>query len=78
MIKLLLNFIFTFFFINVLFITNPAYAYLDPGTGSVFMSAIIGFVVAIGFAIKTYWYKLLKLFRFSKKSKADSNAENEE
>lgn len=49
-------------FIVFLSLTTPAMAYIDPGSGSAIMSAIIGFVVAIGLAVKTYWYKLKSLF----------------
>jgi len=41
---------------------GPAYGYIDPGSGSAIMSAIIGFFVAAGMLIKTYWYKLKSLF----------------
>ena len=41
---------------------NSAEAYIDPGSGSAIMSAIIGLFVAIGLVIKTYWYKLISLF----------------
>jgi hypothetical protein len=41
----------------------PAMAYLDPGSGSAIMSAIIGLFVAIGLTIKTYWYKFKSLFK---------------
>jgi hypothetical protein len=41
---------------------QPAMAYIDPGSGSAIMSAIIGLFVAVGLAIKTYWYKLKSLF----------------
>jgi hypothetical protein len=37
---------------------QPAMAYIDPGSGSAIMSAIIGLFVATGLVIKTYWYKL--------------------
>jgi O-antigen/teichoic acid export membrane protein len=44
-------------------IYSPAlFAYIDPGSGSAIMSAIIGFFVAIGLAIKTYWYKFKSFF----------------
>ena len=43
-------------------VTLPAFAYIDPGSGSAIMSVIIGFIVASGLAIKTYWYKLKSLF----------------
>ena len=41
---------------------GPAYGYIDPGSGSAIMSAIIGFFVAAGMLIKTNWYKLKALF----------------
>ena len=37
-------------------------AYIDPGSGSAIMSAIIGFFVAIGLVIQAYWYKLKSFF----------------
>lgn len=40
------------------------FAYIDPGSGSAIMSAIIGFLVAIGLALKTYWYKIKFFFGF--------------
>ena len=42
---------------------SPAVAYIDPGSGSAIMSAMIGFFVAVGLAVKTYWYKLKTLFQ---------------
>jgi hypothetical protein len=39
----------------------PAHAYLDPSTGSMILSAIVGLFATIGLAIKTYWYKLKNL-----------------
>ncbi len=47
-------------------ISLPLYAYIDPASGSAIMSAIIGFFVAIGIAIKTYWYKLKDMFKGNK------------
>lgn len=40
----------------------PAIAYIDPGSGSAIMSAVIGFFVAIAMAVKTYWYKIKSWF----------------
>lgn len=40
----------------------PAFAYLDPGSGSAILSAIIGVIVGMGMAIKSYWYKLKSFF----------------
>lgn len=42
---------------------QPAWAYLDPGTGSMIISAIVGLVATAGLAIKTYWYKIKAFMR---------------
>jgi hypothetical protein len=52
---------------------EPASAYIDPGSGSAIMSAIIGFFVAIGLAIKTYWYKIKSIFQGNKKDDSDES-----
>jgi len=49
---------------------QPVMAYIDPGSGSAIMSAIIGLFVATGLVIKTYWYKL-KSFFTGKKANSD-------
>lgn len=46
----------------IVFFSKTSYAYLDPGTGSAIMSLIIGFFVAIGVLLKTFWYKIKSLF----------------
>jgi hypothetical protein len=38
-----------------------ASAYLDPGTGSMILSAIVGLFATAALAIKTYWYKIKRL-----------------
>jgi hypothetical protein len=43
----------------------PAHAYLDPSTGSMILSAIIGIFATVSLALKTYWYRLKSLFRRS-------------
>ncbi len=42
---------------------SPAYAYLDPSTGSLIISAVLGVLATVGLALKTYWYKLKSVFR---------------
>ena len=44
-------------------IASPAEAYLDPGTGSMLVSAVIGVAAAVGLAVKMFWYRLIGLFR---------------
>ena len=54
-------------FLTVLFgFSVSAMAYIDPGSGSAIMSAIIGGAMAIGMAVKTYWYKVKSFFKKSK------------
>jgi hypothetical protein len=43
--------------------TSPAYAYLDPGTGSMLISAVLGVAAAVGLAVKMFWYRLVGFFR---------------
>ena len=40
-----------------------AFAYLDPSTGSMVVSAIVGIFASIALAVKTYWYKIKAFFR---------------
>ena len=41
--------------------TGQAFAYLDPGTGSIILQAIIAAVASSLFVIKMYWYRLKAL-----------------
>lgn len=58
----------------------PAHAYIDPGSGSAIMGAIVGFFVAIGLALKTYWYKLKALFTGASKTQppSENQTQNDE
>jgi len=40
-----------------LFISD-AFAYLDPGSGSMIFQALIGALVGVGIALKIYWDKI--------------------
>lgn len=59
------------FFVAVLALTaSPAaLAYLDPSTGSMVVSAIVGIFASIALALKTYWYKIKGLFKREEKKK---------
>lgn len=37
-----------------------AYGYIDPGTGSYIFQIIIAAFVAVSFAVKVYWHKIVK------------------
>lgn len=51
-----------------------AFAYLDPSTGSMILSAIVGILATVGLALKTYWYKLKTLFKGQKAAQPESPA----
>lgn len=61
-----------------LFAPTAAFAYLDPSTGSMVVSAIVGIFASIALAVKTYWYKIKGFFRRGgKRSDGDRPASRE-
>ncbi|MFK8012289.1 MAG: hypothetical protein AB8B80_09630 [Marinicellaceae bacterium] len=62
-------------FLFLLLMPFMAHAYIDPGSGSAIMSAIIGAIVAIGVTIKTYWYKIKSFFTGKKNKFEDEDEE---
>ncbi len=48
----------TIFLISQGVFISDAYAYLDPGSGSIIAQAIIGALIGVGIAVKIYWEKL--------------------
>ena len=56
----------TIFFLVIISMTGfsqPVYAYLDPSTGSMLISAVIGMFATVGLVLKTYWYKVKSFFK---------------
>ena len=49
------------FFIMFFFYPSLSYAYLDPGTGSILLQAILGGIAVAFVSIQIWWHKL-KLF----------------
>ena len=49
-----------------------ALAYLDPTTGSMVISAIVGLFASLVLAIKTYWYRIKAFFK-GKPGKSDAD-----
>ena len=39
------------------FTISDAYAYIDPGSGSIILQALIGVLVGVAITLKVYWYK---------------------
>ena len=42
----------------LVFLANPVYAYLDPGTGSMLLQVVLGGIAAVGVALKLFWHKI--------------------
>jgi hypothetical protein len=40
---------------------RAVYAYMDPGSGSMFLQLVLGGAAGIGLIVKLYWRKLLSL-----------------
>ena len=51
------NFPLKFLFVFLLS-TSPAYAYLDPGTGSMILQMTIAGILSVAFTLKMYWYRI--------------------
>ena len=72
MIKILL-----FNIIAIFLIVTNAYAYLDPGTGSFILQAIIGFLAALSAGFLYYWTKVKNFFlKLFKKNNNDEKTDN--
>lgn len=70
---------FTTAVISVSLITiQPAYAYLDPGTGSMILQVVLGGVAGMMVAGKLFWHRLLMLFGIRKQNPdVEQSAETE-
>jgi O-antigen/teichoic acid export membrane protein len=56
----------------LLLVSPGAFAYLDPSTGSMVISAIVGIIASIALALKTYWYRIKAFFRRDGKKESSS------
>ena len=59
--------------INLFLLPVSALAYLDPTTGSMLISAIVGLFASLVLAIKTYWYRIKA---FLKRKPAESDVDD--
>ena len=59
--------------IALLLMPVSAMAYLDPTTGSMLISAIVGLFASLALAIKTYWYRIKAFF---KRKPAETDADD--
>jgi len=57
----------------ILFLSNPVYAYLDAGSGSMILQIILGGLAGLAVILKLYWRRFLTLLGIIKKKEDDSN-----
>jgi len=50
-----------FLLFNGIFISD-AFAYIDPGTGSLIFQMMVGFLITMGITITVYWQKIKNKF----------------
>jgi len=50
------------------FVSSEAYAYIDPGSGSMILQMLVGVLVGVAITIKIYWNRLK--FKFEEKFKS--------
>lgn len=51
--------------------TRPSFAYLDPGSGSMLLTAILGILAATTYTLKGYFHKLTRVFRKNRPETGD-------
>ncbi len=61
--------------VATLLLPREAHAYLDPGTGSMLLSALISILVTAGFALQNYGYRLLGFLRGGRRPPAGERKE---
>tara|TARA_Y100001970_G_C13990920_1_gene728176 strand:- start:331 stop:558 length:228 start_codon:yes stop_codon:yes gene_type:complete len=75
-----MNKLFILIILSIIIFPKYSYAYLDPGTGSIILQAIIGFIAAGITTISIYWSKFKSLISriFNKKEieKDKSNSDD--
>jgi len=63
-------------FLGALDIDNPAYAYLDPGTGSMILQGLLAAAVGAMVTAKLYWQRIKSFF--SRKQNSEGAEEKSE
>ncbi len=59
--------------LSCLLFPTTAQAYVDPGSGSVIVTTVLGLIAAIGYTFRKYFYKLRRFLLGSKKETNDQD-----
>ncbi len=70
-----LTIIFCWFF---LLMERAAYAYLDPGTGSLFLQLLLGGIAGLAVIAKLYWRRLLSFLGVSHQKDSVDEAQGQQ
>ena len=63
-----MRFLILLIFFNVFFLSK-AQAYIDPGSGSIILQALLGALAAAGATVSIYWDKFKNFFKKDKDKK---------
>ncbi|PIY53803.1 MAG: hypothetical protein COY36_03485 [Zetaproteobacteria bacterium CG_4_10_14_0_2_um_filter_55_20] len=64
------------FFLTILLLPSPAYAYIGPGLGAGTLSVILGVVVSVFLAIfAIIWYPIKRFLKKMSRAKSSNNEE---
>ena len=61
--------------IFALTVSPAAFAYLDPSTSGMIISAIVGIFASAALAVKTYWYRIKAFFRSDQTNSDQTNSD---
>ncbi len=50
--------------------------YIDPGTGSIVLQAVVGAIAGIAIAVRLFWYRILKFFGIKKHQALDDEEQD--
>jgi hypothetical protein len=59
----MINKIFILSIVFFIFFCSNAYAYLDPGTGSMILQLLLGGIAGLAIIAKLFWHKLVNIFK---------------
>jgi len=63
-------------FICMLFLSTSAHAYVDPGSGSVIVTTVLGFIAAVGYTFRKFFYNIRAKLSGKKKPKENRSLDD--
>ena len=63
-------------FLSLCLIAEPAFAYLDPGTGGMLIQIVLGGVAGLAVAGKLFWHQLKSFFRFGRDVESETKSDD--